>query len=146
MKLYIKHFNELTTKDLFKIYKARMEVFVVEQNCPYQDIDDIDLVSYHVWLEDENNNLLAYCRAIPKGVSYKDEASIGRVICLKRRCGYGTIVVKEAIKIIKEKFKTDQIKIGAQVYAKSFYENIGFIQASDQYIEDGIAHIKMKLK
>ncbi len=145
MKLNIKAFNELSTMDLYKIYKARMEVFVVEQNCPYQDIDNIDLNSFHLWLEDENGDVVAYCRAIPIGVSYKDEASIGRVICLKRRCGYGTVVVKEAIKIVREKFDTDKIKIGAQLYAKPFYENIGFVQVSDPYLEDGILHIKMIL-
>lgn len=146
MKLYIKHFKELSTEDLYKIYKARMEVFIVEQNCPYQDIDNIDTLSYHIWLEDDNKALLAYCRAIPKGVSYKEYASIGRVICLKRKCGYGTIVVKEAIKVIEDKFKTDQIEIGAQEYAQPFYENIGFVKVSNPYIEDGIQHIKMILK
>ena len=119
MELIVKHFKELSKEELFEIYKLRVAVFVVEQNCPYQEIDDTDLVSYHVYLKEEDR-IVAYLRAIPQGISFED-ASLGRVIAVKRRCGLGTKIVKAGIEVVKEKFKTDKITIEAQVYAKSLY-------------------------
>lgn len=141
MKLIIKHFNQLRLDELFNIYKLRVSVFVVEQKCPYQEIDDADKVAYHVYLEDEDG-IEAYARVLPKGATYQ-EASIGRVISKKRRCGLGNRIVNEALKVAEEKFNEKIIKIGAQVYAKNFYEKCGFIQTSDVYLEDGIPHIHM---
>lgn len=141
MELIVKHFKELSKEELFEIYKLRVAVFVVEQNCPYQEIDDTDLVSYHVYLKEEDR-IVAYLRAIPQGISFED-ASLGRVIAVKRRCGLGTKIVKAGIEVVKEKFKTDKITIEAQVYAKSLYEKCGFKQVGEEFLEDNIPHIKM---
>ena len=144
MNLIIKHFNELTTTELVDIYKLRVAVFVVEQNCPYQEVDEADKVSYHLWLEDEDG-IEAYARVVPPGVKF-EEASIGRIIAKKRRCGLGTRIVKEAIKVAKDKFNEDTLKIEAQAYAKSLYEKCGFVRISQPFLEDGIPHIRMLYK
>lgn len=140
MKLLIKHFNELTTRELFLIYKLRVSVFVVEQNCPYQEVDDLDLNAYHILLMEENN-IVAYARVyMEKGVAH-----IGRVIAVKRRCGYATKIVKKAIHVSKEKLKVDRIYLEAQVYAKSLYEKVGFVCVSEEFLIDNIPHIGMEL-
>ena len=144
MQLIIKHFNELSVQELFEIYKLRVSVFVVEQNCPYQEIDDADKSAYHVWLKDETG-IQAYLRALPKGVTFP-EVSLGRVIAVKRRCGLGSRILSEGIKFAKERFGAELIVIGAQVYARGLYEKAGFVQSSPEYLEDGIPHIKMTLK
>lgn len=144
MEIFVKRFGELTTDELFDIYKLRISVFVVEQNCPYQDIDDTDKVSLHVFIKD-NKETEAYLRVIPAGTVY-NEVSIGRVIAVKRRCGLGTLVLKEGIKAAVEYFNAESIVIGAQTYARGLYEKQGFRQISDEYLEDGIPHIKMKLE
>lgn len=144
MKLIKKHFKTLTPTDLHSIYKLRISVFVVEQNCPYQEVDDADKDAYHIWLEDEEG-IQAYARILPPGITFK-EASIGRIIARKRRCGLGTRIVKEAIKTAEKEFHAETIKIEAQVYAKSLYEKVGFVQKSEPFLEDGIPHILMEYK
>ena len=138
----IKHFNDLTLKELHEIYKVRTAVFVVEQKCPYQEVDDADLVSYHLYLKDEQG-IQAYIRVIPKGVTMA-EVSIGRVISLKRRQGLASKLLKEGIKLAKDKFNATCIEIEAQVYARTLYEKVGFKQVSEPFLEDGIEHIKMR--
>lgn len=142
MKLIAKTFDELSTAELYEIYKLRIAVFVVEQNCPYQEIDDADKVAIHLWLQDETG-IQAYARALPPGAIFP-EASIGRVIAAKRHCGLGTRIVSAAIQIIQEKFHTHTIKIEAQTYVKSLYEKLGFVQTSEQFLEDGIPHVMME--
>lgn len=144
MKLVTKTFDELTTAELYEIYKLRISVFVVEQNCPYQEIDDADKTAIHLWQQDEDG-IQAYARVLPPGVT-SPEASIGRVIAAKRRSGLGTQIVSAAIQTIKEKFHTQTIKIEAQTYVKSLYEKLGFTQISDQFLEDGIPHVMMEYK
>ena len=144
MKLVTKTFDELTTAELYEIYKLRISVFVVEQNCPYQEIDDADKVAIHLWLQDEDG-IQAYARALPPGATFP-EASIGRVIAVKRRSGLGTQIVSATIQTIQEKFHTQTIKIEAQTYVKSLYEKLGFTQTSDQFLEDGIPHVLMEYK
>ena len=144
MEWVIKHFNELTTKELFEIYQLRVEVFVVEQECCYQDIDEYDLVSYHIMLRD-HHKLIGYARVLPPHCTF-ESTSIGRVIVKERRKGYGTMVVLKAIETAKEKFKADIITIEAQVYARGLYEKCGFQQTSKEFLEDGILHIEMTLK
>ena len=143
MELTVKHFKELTTEELFDIYKLRSAVFVVEQNCIYQDIDDADKLAYHLWLSD-NTGMQAYARVLPAGLTFP-EVSLGRVIAVRRRCGLGTKIVYEAVRIAKEKFRAGTITIEAQTYARALYENIGFVQTSEEFLEDGIPHIKMQL-
>lgn len=144
MKLIKKHFTNLIIQELHAIYKLRISVFIVEQNCPYQEVDDADKDAYHIWLEDEEG-IQAYARILPPRTTFK-EASIGRIIAKKRRCGLGTQIVKEAIKTAKEEFGAETIKIEAQVYAKSLYEKVGFVQKSEPFLEDGIPHILMEYK
>lgn len=141
MELIIKHFKDLTTNELFNIYKLRISVFVVEQNCPYQEVDDIDKNAYHLYLI-EDNDILAYARIF----SIDDSTmAIGRVIATKRRCGLGSKILQAAINLAKEQDLVKKIIIEAQTYAKPFYEKQGFYQISDEFLEDGIPHIKMKL-
>ena len=141
METIVKAFNELSLDELYEILRIRAEVFVVEQNCAYQDLDGIDKQAYHVWLEEEGR-LIAYLRVVDKGKRL-DEVSIGRVISLKRRAGVGSALMKEGVRVAKEKFGATKIMVGAQVYAKPFYEGCGFCQISDEYLEDGIPHIYM---
>ena len=136
-------FNELSVAELYAIMQLRNEVFVVEQNCVYQDADNKDLKGFHLagW---HGNNLIAYCRILPKGISY-DEASIGRVITSPafRRTGNGRGLMQLAIAKTLEQFNCNKIIIGAQLYLKKFYESVGFIQISETYLEDNIPHIEM---
>ena len=143
MELIIKRFEELTTKELYEILKIRVSVFVVEQSCPYQEIDDKDKQSFHVYLKDDDG-IQAYLRVVDKGASF-DEVSIGRVIAVKRRCGLGSKILSEGIKVAKDKLQATTIKIEAQSYAKGFYEKQGFRQISKEFLEDGIPHILMVL-
>ena len=143
MQLIVKHFSELSVDELFAIYKLRVAVFVVEQKCPYQEIDEADRAAYHIWLQDEDG-IAAYARALPPGVTFA-EASIGRVIAVKRRCGMGSRIVAAAVETAREKFSAGKITIEAQVYARSLYEKAGFRQISDEFLEDGIPHIQMQL-
>ena len=144
MNLVVKKFEELSVNELYDILKLRVDVFVVEQNCPYPEIDNKDKGAYHLWLEDEEG-IAAYLRVLDRGVSFDDPA-IGRVISARRRKGYGTILMKEGIRIAKEKFGAEKITIEAQVYARKFYENVGFRKVSEEFLEDGIPHIIMTLE
>ena len=144
MELIVKHFSELSAEELFEIYKLRVSVFIVEQSCPDQDIDDADKSAYHVWLRDEDG-IEAYARVLPAGVAFPT-AAFGRVIAVKRRCGLGTKIVAAAIETARDKLGADMITIEAQVYARSLYENLGFRQTSEEFLEDGIPHIQMQLE
>ncbi|MEG0077188.1 GNAT family N-acetyltransferase [Anaerorhabdus sp.] len=144
MELIIKKFNELDINELYEILKLRVDVFVVEQNCAYPEVDGKDLSSYHVYLKDEEG-IQAYLRVLDKGVSY-DDVSIGRVISKKRRSGLGTQLIQAGIDVAKNKLDAKKIKIEAQTYAKTFYENVGFVQSSEEFLEDGIPHIEMILE
>jgi ElaA protein len=141
MELHIKNYEELTVDELYDLLRARSEVFVVEQDCVYQDLDNKDKKAYHVWLSDEDG-IAAYLRVLPSGVSY-DEPSVGRVISLRRRQGLGSIVLAEGLRIAREKFGAKAVRISAQEYARPFYEQGGFVKVSDSYLEDGIPHIQM---
>ena len=143
MKLFIKHFEELSNKELLDIIKLRISVFVVEQKCPYQEVDEYDDKAIHLYLKD-NDEIVAYARVLPKDCTY-DEVSIGRVISIRRKMGLGTRIVKEAIEVARKEFNASSIKIGAQVYVKKMYEDCGFVVISDEYLEDGIPHMDMLL-
>jgi ElaA protein len=140
-----KKFDELTAKELYAIMQLRNEVFVVEQNCVYQDADGKDPQSYHLagW---EGETLVAYTRIIPPGVSY-EQASIGRVVTSPgyRRTGAGRELMKESIHRTISQFGRSGIKIGAQLYLIKFYQSLGFIKSGNEYLEDGIPHIEMSL-
>lgn len=144
MELVVKRFEELSVGELYDILKIRVEVFVVEQQCIYQELDEKDKQSYHVFYK-ENGKIQAYLRVIDKGVSF-DEVSIGRVISVKRRCGIGSKLLAQGIKVAKERMNATSIRIEAQTYARKLYEKQGFIQVSEEFLEDGIPHIEMLLK
>lgn len=143
METIVKHFNELSTKELFEIYQLRVAVFVVEQTCPYQEVDEYDLDCYHMMVK-EGGKLIAYLRILPPHATFESVA-IGRVICIQRRQGIATKLLKEAIEVAKQKYQADLITIEAQVYARKLYENVGFVQTSEEFLEDGIPHIQMQL-
>ena len=137
-------FNELSVAELYAILQLRNEVFVVEQNCVYQDADNKDPDSFHLsgW---RDGVLVAYCRLLPPGLSF-DEASIGRVVTspFHRKSGFGRELVLLGIEKTLRQFSCTTIVIGAQLYLKLFYESLGFVQISEQYLEDNIPHIEMR--
>lgn len=141
-----KKFEDLTVPELYTILKLRNEVFVVEQNCVYPDMDGKDIPSLHLcgWLN--NQLLVAYARLIPAGIAYT-EASIGRFVsnAAYRKNGYGKKLMQKAIEACYTNFGKQPIKIGAQQYLVNFYESFGFHVISDPYIEDGIPHVEMLL-
>lgn len=140
----VKSFEGLTNKELYSILQLRAEVFILEQNCPYQDMDGKDIFSFHLMGTDERNHLIAYARLLPEDVSFK-EVSIGRVVTspLARRMGAGVQLMQNALEVIEQKHGKVPIRIGAQLYLKKFYERFGFVKASEMYLEDGIEHIEM---
>lgn len=143
MKLVTKYFNELTTTELYEILKARAEIFVVEQNCIYQDLDDIDYRSLHIFYESEGK-VSAYLRAFEKD-SASQTVQIGRVLTTTHGIGLGGKLLKESLKQIKEKMNPFSIYIEAQCYAAGFYEREGFFITSEEFLEDGIPHVQMIL-
>lgn len=141
-------FNDLTLDQLYSIMILRQEVFVVEQDCPYLDADGKDQVSHHVIGVDAKENLHAYARLVPKGISYSDYNSIGRVITSKkyRGKGEGKRLMEASIEGIKQLYPSVTIKISAQVYALPFYTSLGFQEMNiARYDEDGIPHAAMLL-
>ena len=143
LTLHKKLFSELTAEELYELLRIRSEVFVVEQNCVYQDMDGDDQASVHLWLTDQDR-VVALCRVCPAGTHMK-EVSIGRVITTERGKGYGKRIMLAGIEAAKEHFGATAIEIEAQEYAKGFYEQVGFRKSSDPFILDGIPHIKMTL-
>ena len=142
----LKPFDDLTPKELYNILQLRNEVFIVEQNCPYQDLDNKDLNAFHL-MGMQKNKLLAYSRLLAPGISYS-ESSIGRVVSspAARKTGIGKKLMAESILQINNLFHTDTIRIGAQLYLKKFYESFHFIQEGEVYLEDNIPHIIMLRK
>lgn len=143
MTWLLKTFDSLTLQELYAILRLRTEVFVIEQNCVFQDMDNKDQQCYHLmgW---KDGQLIAYTRLVPPGVSYK-EPSIGRVVTspVARGNGTGKLLMEKSIEEIIQLYGKTPIKIGAQLYLKKFYESLGFSQTSNKYDEDGIDHIEM---
>ena len=144
MQIICKHFNELSTKELYTIMALRCEVFMIEQHCEETELDGRDLDCYHLCFYD-NNVLAAYARLLPPGLSY-EEMAIGRVVTHGnyRGKGLGKELVKTSIDKCHEYFGNGPIKIGAQLHLQKFYEAFGFTRISDVYEEAGIPHIKMR--
>ncbi|MFS3913904.1 GNAT family N-acetyltransferase [Bacillus australimaris] len=142
MKWTCQTFEQLSKEDLYLILMERVNVFVVEQTCPYPEIDYRDQEALHL-VAKEDNAIVAYCRIFQSGIMYK-EASIGRVLVTQagRKKGYGKILLDKAIEKLNE-LGEPRIKIQAQAYLKSFYESFGFNAVSDCYDEDGIPHLDM---
>ncbi|WP_435253938.1 GNAT family N-acetyltransferase [Tenacibaculum sp. A30] len=146
MNITIKTFQELTTSELYELLQLRSEVFVVEQDCVYQDIDGKDLKALHV-LGVKEGKIIAYTRLFNSG-EYFDTPSIGRVVVkeTERKYGYGHDLIKASIKAIVDNYNETTITISAQTYLQKFYESHGFKQVGEGYLEDGIPHIRMVRK
>ena len=140
-QLHKKSFQELTTEELYELLRVRSEVFVVEQNCVYQDMDGDDQQAIHLWLTVEEK-VVALARVCPAGTHMK-EISIGRVITTERGKGYGKQIMLHAIDAAIEHYGAIIIDIEAQEYARGFYESVGFKQSSETFMLDVIPHIKM---
>ena len=146
MEFEIKKFNELSGDELYEILKLRSEVFVVEQQCIYEDCDGKDKKSYHLFLK-KDNEIILYLRILEKGVSY-EEISIGRVLVSKkyRGKGLGKLMMRSAIDFIGNSLKEKEVRISAQKYLLEFYSNLKFVKVSDVYLEDDIPHVEMLYK
>ncbi len=142
MKLVVKYFDDLTTKELYELLKARISIFVLEQNRVYQDLDDKDYHSLHVFFED-NGEVVACLRAFLKE---DNVVQIGRVLTLYHGNGLGGKLLKEGIVQIQNKMNPKKIYIEAQCYATGFYEREGFKICSEEFLKDGIPHVAMDLK
>ena len=142
MEWKLKKFDDLTSDELYGILKLRSEVFVVEQDCVYQDLDDKDQLSYHLFLENDGETV-AVSRIIPENVSY-EEMSIGRVVVKENFRGQGLskIMMKKAIDFIVDDLGKSEIRLSGQAYLVDFYENLGFKKVSDMYMEDNIEHFE----
>ena len=141
LQLHKKSFSELTTNELYELLRVRSEVFVVEQNCVYQDLDYDDQASIHLWLT-LVGKVVALARVCPAG-THMTEVSIGRVITTVHGKGYGKQIMLHAIDAAVEHFDAKVVDIEAQEYAKGFYETVGFRQSSETFMLDGIPHIRM---
>ena len=146
VSIFVKSFEELSKLELYKILRLRAEVFIVEQDCVYQDVDDKDQKALHVILK-KSEEIIGYTRLFWPGDYFK-EASIGRVVISKkeRDNNYGSELMKASILAISEKMKEKKIKISAQTYLKIFYNNLGFLESGKEYLEDGIPHVAMLKK
>lgn len=146
MNWIIKRFDDLTPVEVYDMIKLRLEVFIGEQGCSYEDLDDRDKQAYHMFLYDKEN-IIAYCRILDVGVAY-EEMSIGRVCVHKnyRNQGIAKSMMLEALEFVKKQVSHPTIKISAQSYIIPFYESVGFEIISEPYLEEGIEHRKMKWK
>ncbi len=143
MKITIKTFDQLSTTELYDILQLRSEVFVVEQDCVYQDIDGKDQKALHV-LGEKDGKLIAYTRCFKPGDYFK-EASIGRVVVSESQREYklGNTIMAASIEAINKQYNTKVIKLSAQCYLNKFYNNLGFKAIGEEYLEDGIPHVTM---
>ncbi|MDH6251526.1 ElaA protein [Chryseobacterium sp. H1D6B] len=139
----IKTFDEFTVPELYQVIKARVDVFVVEQNCPYHDLDGYDQKAVHIWAE-EDGVVLAYCRVFNKGIKY-EETSLGRVLTTENGRGksLGKQLIRYAVETIENRFHTSEIRISAQDYLLRFYSEFGFEDTGKKYLEDNIPHTEM---
>lgn len=142
-----KHFQDLSADELYELLQLRSDVFVIEQQCIYRDLDDKDLKCYHLFGRiEETGELAAYSRIVPPGVSY-EEPSIGRVVTSlnHRKSNFGRELMQKGIKELLLLYPGQPIRIGAQTYLIKFYNSFGFMESGEAYDEDGIEHIEMVL-
>ncbi len=144
MNSVIKKFSELSTEEIYNILKLRSEVFVVEQNCVYQDIDEKDQKAIHLFIE-KNSEIIAYTRIFKKGDYYEENPSIGRVVVSKKERGknLGKEIMKKSIYYVKENMDEKKIELSAQKYLDKFYKELQFYSEGEDYLEDGIPHQRM---
>ena len=143
-QLHIKTFDQLTTSELYELLRVRSEVFVVEQDCVYQDVDNNDQTAIHIWLT-KGDKTVAMCRICPEGTKLAS-TSIGRVITTERGKGYGMQIMKIAINTVMERIPdADHLEIEAQLTKQKFYERLGFVATSEPFMMEGLMHLEMKL-
>lgn len=140
LKLYIKRFDQLNVNELYEILKLRQDIFILEQQCLYLDIDFIDEKSLHIYYQ-EKGKIIAYLRMFEKDTN---TCQLGRIISLNRRQGFGTSLINETLQLLKQEKKYAKVYVEAQKYAIEFYEKLGFYVISDVFLEDGIEHVKME--
>ena len=143
MEILVKNFDELTVYELYELLQLRSEIFVVEQDCVYQDLDSKDDKALHI-IGKKDGKIVAYTRCFKSGI-YFEEASIGRVVvdAEYRKYGYGHDIMKASVNVIESHYNTSTIKLSGQTYLTKFYESHGFKQIGEGYLEDGIPHIAM---
>ncbi len=144
INLVIRSFSELTTRELYEILRVRAEVFVVEQNCVYQDLDEKDQESLHLFYEKEGR-IQAYLRVFMRKEEEK-LAQIGRVLTVARGTGLGTAILKDGLSAAKKYLGAEEVYIEAQCYATGYYEKAGFQITSEEFLEDGIPHVEMRVR
>lgn len=146
LDIKVKSFKEFDIEELYNVLRLRSEIFVVEQDCVYQDIDGKDSKAIHI-IGYKNKTVVAYTRIFKAG-DYFDQASIGRVAVHEdyRKFGYGKVIMKASITAVQEHFNENEIKISAQKYLTKFYTDLGFNATGEEYLEDGIPHIAMMKK
>lgn len=142
MELVVKSFEELNIHELYEILRARQDVFVVEQACAYPDMDGLDLNAIHAFLRDETG-IKAYLRVFERD---ENTAQVGRMLTTQRGGGFGGVLLKEGVRIAKEVLKKPSVYLEAQTYAIGFYAREGFQVVSEEFLEDGIPHVKMQLE
>ena len=143
MKTEVKRFEELSAAELYELLRLRVDVFVVEQRCPYPDLDGRDEGALHVLLWGDGGGLDAYLRVLPPGTYFPDAAGIGRVVSRRRGEGLGAAVLRAGMEAVYAAYGPVRIRIEAQSYAQGFYERAGFVRCSDEFDEDGIPHVEM---
>ena len=139
----VKHFQDLTNRELYEILKTRQEIFIIEQNCPYMDIDDLDIDAIHVFTEDESGRVTACLRVFMRNEE-ENIAQIGRVVTLKHGEGLGGVILKEGVRVAEDVLHAKKIYLEAQTYAIGYYAKEGFEVVSGEFLEDGIPHVKME--
>lgn len=141
--LHVKTFGQLTTTELYALLRTRSEVFVVEQDCVYQDVDNCDQTAIHLWMTSKDK-IVAQCRICPGGTKM-DETSIGRVVTTERGKGYGKFIMRAAIETAKQNIgNLVCIDIEAQADKRIFYENLGFVAKSEPFMMEGLLHMHMR--
>ncbi len=141
MNWILKHFSELSNRELYEILRVRVSVFVVEQTCPYQEIDEADFDAYHLFLTDESGHIRAYLRIFEKDADF---VRLGRILTTERGTGLGLKLIFEGMRVSEELYGRRRFYVEAQSYAIGFYEKAGFRVVSEEFLEDGIPHVKME--
>ena len=141
MNWILKHFSELSNRELYEILRVRVSVFVVEQTCPYQEIDEADFDAYHLFLTDESGHIRAYLRIFEKDADF---VRLGRILTTERGTGLGLKLIFERMRVSETLYGRRRFYVEAQSYAIGFYEKAGFRVVSEEFWEDGIPHVKME--
>ncbi|WP_395373125.1 GNAT family N-acetyltransferase [Marinicella sp. W31] len=145
--MQIKSFDQLNTSELYQILKLRVDVFCVEQACPYADLDNLDQQAWHVFTTAADGAVMAYARILPPGLSYPEDSSIARVVTAEkaRAQKLGVRLMQKAIDFCQNQYPGHAISISAQSYLHRFYHNLGFVDTGEYYLEDDIPHQHMRL-